>query len=194
MMAIHAPKPGDGKEYVQCPRGTYSAVCVDVVDLGMKDTGFRDDKTGQPRMAHKIRLVWQVNKNMDDGRPYLMDNRYTLSLSEYMGKKSNLLSLVEAWGVDLMDLIDDTNEYDMERLIGRVCFLNVVHAPSKKDPSKVYANLASIMPLPEGMPAMKQRDYVRVTARPTVAKPAPHEDEVDDFPPMAPVGDDDIPF
>jgi len=123
-----------------------------------------------------------------------MDNRYTLSLSEYMGKKSNLLSLVEAWGVDLMDLIDDTNEYDMERLIGRVCFMNVVHAPSKKDPSKVYANLASIMPLPEGMPAMKQRDYVRVTARPTVAKPAPHEDEVDDFPPMAPVGDDDIPF
>ena len=170
-MAIHVPK--SDKQYVQCPAGTYSAVCVDVVDLGVLPTGFQNED-GSERTAHKIRIVWQVSKKMEDGRPYLVDNRYTLSLSEYQGKKSNLRLLVEAWGVSLMDLVDETNNEDVERLIGRTCLLNIIHAASTKDPKKVYANVASIMPVPEGMATIASRDYVRVVDRDSrPAQPTP---------------------
>lgn len=181
-MPIYTPKPGEGKAFTPCPKGTFSAICVDVVDLGVQDTGFKNDD-GTPRMSHKVRIVWQVSKKMDGGLPFIVDNRYTLSLGEYQGKKSNLRLLLEAWGVDLMDLVDSTNEYDIERVIGRTCLLNVVHGVGVKDPSKTYANVASIMPLPDGIEPIKAHGYVRVANR--EQKPT---HSLADFP------DDDLPY
>ena len=198
-MPIHVPKPGDGKAFTPCPAGTYSAVCVDVVDLGELPTGFKNDD-GSERVAHKVRIVWQVSKKMENGKPFIVDNRYTLSFNEYQGKKSNLLALVQAWGVNVMDLVDETNGYDVERLIGRTCLLNVVHARGVKDPTKTYANIASIMPLPEEFTPVKAQDYVRVVNREQKQQPAhdkyafPEDNEGLPYDGTPPPDDDRLPF
>lgn len=161
-MPIRVSRGGEMKSFTPCPVGVHPAVCVDVVDLGLVDTGYPDPKTGENRFAHKVRIVWQVAKKMDDGRPYVVQSRYTLSFNEYQGKQSNLLRDVTAWGIDLQELVDETNDYDVERLIGRACLLNVVH---KKGDTATWANVASLMPLPDGMVAPKPMSYVRVKDR-----------------------------
>src|SRR6185369_9605074 len=94
--------------------------CALTWDLGIQDTGYLDEKTGEKKMAHKIDVVWQVTKKMDDGRPYIVSQRYSLTFADYP-KPSNLRQLVDAWGIYLDELMDDTNQYDVERLIGRTC-------------------------------------------------------------------------
>jgi hypothetical protein len=175
---IRVPRGGvEGKAFTPCPAGVHAAVCVDVVDLGMKDTGYPDPKNpAVNRVAHKVRIVWQVAKKMEDGKPFIVSSMYTLSFNEYQGKQSNLLRDVTAWGIDLEDLVDETNEYDVEKLIGRACLLNVVH---KKGETATWANVASLMPLPDGMTAPKPTGYVRVQDREATVKAAVDGEELD---------------
>jgi hypothetical protein len=192
-MAIRVPQP---KSFTPCPKGQYSAVCVDVVDLGEQDTGFKDERTGTPKMAYKVDIVWQVSKRMEDGRPFLVSSRYSLSFGEYNGKRSNLLLLLDAWGITTQDLLDESNEHDIERLIGRHCILNVVHRKGIKNPEATYANVASIFPLMPGMEPMEMEGYKRRVHNPGPAKPAPVDlsvfpgDDGDD----ADDPDSDLPF
>jgi hypothetical protein len=175
-VAIRVPKSSSEGSFIPCPAGVHAAICVDVVDLGMVDTGFPDPKTNVTRVVPKIRIVWQVAKKMDSGISFMVQSRYTLSFNEYQGKQSNLLRDVTAWGVDLMDLIDDTNEYDVERLIGKTCLLNVVHKVGEKT---TFANVASLMPLPDGMVAPVPNGYTRVCDREQTVKAAVDGEDTD---------------
>jgi hypothetical protein len=179
-VAIRVPKPGEKTDFTPCPAGWTAAVCVDVVDLGMVDTGFLDEKTGGPRIVHKIRLAWQTAKKMDDGRPFVINAQYTASFNEYKGKKASLLRDVNAWGVALQDLVGEDNEYDAELLIGRPCFINVVHNVVAKDgKTYTYANVGSIGPLPDGMTVPVPSGYTRVKDRETTVKAAVDGEELD---------------
>jgi hypothetical protein len=184
-MPIYVPKP---KTFTPCPKGQYSAVCVDVVDLGMQDTGFVDEKTGQQKWSPKIDIVWQVDKMMENGKPFLVNQRYTLSFADYP-KMSNLRLLLDAWNIAIDDLADPaTGEWDIEGLIGMHCLINVVHRESRTKPGNFFANVGSLMPLPAGMTPLQGRDYVRRHDRPKdeSAEEAQHVDQRS--------GDDDIPF
>ena len=141
---------------------------MDVVDLGVQDTGFKDERTGENKFSQKIEVVWQVSERMSTGLPFIVSQRYTLSFADYP-KPSNLRTLVDAWGIDLQHLIDDTNEYDVERLIGLPCLLNVTHNESKKKPGQFFANVGSIMPLLKGMTPMEPEGYTRRAERPKAA-------------------------
>ena len=113
-MPIHVPKP---KSFTPCPKGQFAAVCVDVVDLGELDTGFVDERTGKPKFAHKVDIVWQVDATMENGKRYIVNERYSLTFADYP-KMSNLRLLLDAWNVHPDDLLDDAGEWDIEGIIG----------------------------------------------------------------------------
>lgn len=193
-MAILAKGQKD-REWMPTPSGAHPAVCADVVDLGEQESGFLDEKTGKPKVQHKIRIAWQVLIEADDqlvadlegrgyeqgedfvvvdaghgpeiqqptkegNRRFLVSQWYTLSLHE----KANLRKDLDAWrGKSFTD--EDLKEgFDVEKLVGAPCLLNVTQSKSEKN-GKVYANVSSIMPLPRGMSKIAPEGYVRVKDR-----------------------------
>jgi len=175
-MAIIAKDTGSGKDFTPAPGGVHAAVCCDVVDLGVLEVNYK----GKTKKQHKIRIVWQIEPTMEDGKPFIVQKRYTLSLFE----KAALRSDLESWRSRPFTQ-EELNGFDVETVIGAPALLNVV--PEMKD-GKVYANVKSIMRLPNNFIKLQPRDYVRVCDR----DPAQHAEE------MPPVGegitDDDVPF
>lgn len=169
---------GSGSNFAPCPVGVHQAVCVDVIDMGILEVTWQ----GQVKRQHKIRLVWQVEELMDDGKPFLIQKRYTASLHE----KSKLRPDLESWrGKPFTS--DELAAFDVEKLIGANCLLNVAHVA--KD-GKTYANVNAIMPLKKGMEKMVATNYTRVIDRtPEQAADALGGDEP---PPMT--DEDMVPF
>jgi hypothetical protein len=183
-MAIIAKAGGDGQSFAPAPAGVHQAVCVDVVDLGLLDVTWQ----GVKKTQHKVNIAWQIAEDRDDGKPYLVFKRYTLSLHEKAGLRKDL----ESWRGKKFTR-DEEMGFDIERLIGVNCLLNITHNEVKE---KTYANVVSIMPLAKGMATISVRDYVRKMDRqPATAEP-PDRDE-DTIPPpndedAPPLTDDDI--
>jgi hypothetical protein len=143
-----------GPSFTPAPAGTHAAVCVDVVDLGVVETNWQ----GKVTRKHKVSIVWQIDEDRDDGKPFAVRKRYTLSLHE----KAALRKDLESWrGRAFTE--EELQGFDLENLLRIGCLLNIIHA--SKD-GQTYSNVASIMKLPKGMQAPEPRDYVRVCDRP----------------------------
>ncbi len=143
-----------GGNFIPAPAGTHAAVCVDVVDLGI----LKVEYAGQAKQQHKVNIVWQLEEQQPDGKPFSVRKRYTLSLHE----KAALRKDLESWrGKAFTE--DELRGFDLEVLIGKPALLNVIRASRG---GSEYANVATIMRLPKMMEAPTQRDYVRVCDRP----------------------------
>lgn len=163
-------------QFEPCPAGPQVAVCVDVVDLGLVKNELFPNPDGTARWQHKIDVVWQSAELMADDRPYLVKKRYTLSLSE----KATLRHDLASWrGKDFTPA--ELEGFDVEKLIGVNCLLNVAHKAGSK--GGTFANVVSVMPLMKGQIRIKAVDYIRVCDRP---KDTPEADN-------APVGEDRMP-
>lgn len=123
------------------PAGVHPARCFRMVDIGTQTTEFQ----GQKKFQHKIIVAWELlgDERMEDGRPYSIQQRYTLSLHE----KSQLRKDLQAWRGKAFTP-DEEAQFDVSKVLGAYCMLNIVH--TNKD-GREYANIGSIMPLPKGM-------------------------------------------
>jgi len=183
-MAIHV-SAGGGGDYTPAPAGVYQAVCCDVVDLGIVESEWQ----GQKKSAHKVRLIWQIDARMDDGRPFTVSSRYTASLHE----KARLRADLQSWRGRAFT-VEELQRFDLEKLIGAGCLLNVMHTSRN---GKTYADVASIMPLPARTPKLAvSPDYVRVQDR-APRELSPTEQLARQIEALAPAEDvsaEDIPF
>jgi hypothetical protein len=152
--------------FTPAPVGVHQAVCVDIEDLGMVQSTFLDDKTGLPKVQHKIKVYWQISERRDDNKRFVLSKRYTLSLHE----KASLRHDLEAWrGRAFTE--DELRGFDVETVMGANCLLNVQHRQSA-DKTRTYANVVSIMPLVKGMPKMADDGYERWVPK-TATEPNP---------------------
>jgi hypothetical protein len=164
-MAIIAKAGSSGADFVPCPPGAWSAVCCDVVDLGVLKVSFG----GKEKKQHKIYISWQIEEVMADNKPFLATKRYTLSLHEKSGLRKDL----ESWRGRPFSP-EELEGFDLEKLIGVPCMLSVVE--NRKD-GKVYGNVTSIMRLRKGEEPLRIRDYTRVIDRkPEDVQDAPEQD------------------
>lgn len=182
MAIIATAKSDSGRDFQPAPTGVHQAVCADVVDLGILEVTYK----GETKRQHKVNLAWQINEDRDDGKPFLVFKRYTLSLHEKAGLRKDL----ESWLGRKFDRNDEMG-FDVESVIGLNCLLNITH---NRVADKTYANVASVSPLMKGMPAMQVRDFVRKIDRVPEQQQERGShlsgDPVDDLP----ITDDDIPF
>ncbi len=164
-----------GGNFIPAPSGTWAAVCVDIVDLGMVP-GF------EGKTQHKIKIVWQIEESRDDGKPHQVSKRYTPSLHE----KASLRKDLESWRGRPFT-VQELDGFDLENLLGIAALINVIHEPKN---GKTYDNVTSIMRLPKGMEAPTARDYVRKCERPNQKEPSPPTYDSETYVPS----DDDVPF
>jgi hypothetical protein len=82
---------------------------------------------------------------MADGRPFMVSKTYTVSTHE----KSQLRKDLEAWRGKPFT-VEEISRFEIIKVLGVYALLNVSHVDGKD--GNTYANIASLMPLPKGMP------------------------------------------
>jgi hypothetical protein len=195
---------GSGKrDFVPCPPGPQQLVCVDIVDLGYRDTVYK----GQKKTVRKTRLVFESIDTFEaevNGKK--VRRRYTVSTTFTASLAPNawLRGFLEAWrgGKKLTD--DEADRFNPEMLIGANGLGDITH--TDKD-GVTYANVNTIMRLPANIPTMEpSADYVRVKDRPAKDGSAPQSASMPGVPNVsqAPAGppltdedfhpEDDLPF
>jgi hypothetical protein len=171
---------GESKSFTPAPAGVHQGVCVDVIDKGILEVVYQ----GQTKRQHKVSIAWLIEELRDDGKPYVVFKRYTLSLNE----KATLRKDLESWrSRPFTD--EETKGFDLERLLGVNCLLNVQH---KVSGDRTYANVVAIMPLAKGMAKFERNGYVREKDRtPDEVTAAAHFQQQE---PVIEVEEDPIPF
>lgn len=144
-MPIIAAEPES--KFTPAPEGLHQAVCVDVVDLGLKETQWGE--------KHKVEIRWQLEaENTDTGERFVVRAWYTLSLSE----KAKLRQQLETWRGRKFSA-EELKGFDLEKLIGANCQLQIVHNLS--DEGKVYANVQAIVAHNPKVPKIAPQEYIR---------------------------------
>lgn len=129
-----------GSNFAPVPEGTHTAVCYGVIDLG-KQYNEKYDKS-----VDKVMVMWELPDEMEEGQelPRVFSQRYTASLNA----KSRLRKDLAAWrGRDFTD--QELKAFNLRNILGTSCLIQINH---KESNGKTFANLASIMALPKGMP------------------------------------------
>lgn len=157
-MALTVSEPDSTFE--PAPEGLHTAVCCDVVDLGLV--------TNQWGTQHKVSIRWQLDATMADGRRYVVAQRYTASLH----KKANLRRDLETWrGQRFTE--EERRGFDLELLLGVSCQLQIIHNTTGE---QTYANVQAVLPAPRGVKLDVTEDYIREKDR-TNGQPPPQEPE-----------------
>lgn len=148
-MSLMASDSGGG-DFKPAPAGVHTGRCYRVIDLGTQTEIYK--QTGEKKVARKVLIGWELfNEDADgnpvlndDGKPFVIVGRYTLSLH----KKAKLRADLAAWrGRAFTD--EELRGFDVQKLLGAYCLVNVTHNASN---GKVYANVASLTPLPGKLP------------------------------------------
>lgn len=150
---------GGGAIKHTAPTGLHRAVCVDVIDMGQKQTPWGEKP--------KVIVRWQLSVKASDGSLHLVQKWYTKSLNE----KATLRHDLEAWrGKEFTS--DELRGFDLEKLIGANCQVLIVH--KKATDGKTWANVQAVTPAAKG-PKLVPHGYDRNAV-------AASEDEEDNTP------------
>lgn len=131
------------KDFELAPEGNHIANCYRIIDLGTQ-TGMWNGQPTKPK--HKINITWELpSEPMEDGKPFSITKRYTVSLHENAELRKDL----ESWrGRKFND--EELAGFDLSNVLGKACMLNVAHLI---EGDKTYSNVVSIAPLPKGFSA-----------------------------------------
>jgi hypothetical protein len=126
-----------GGTFENPPTGAHPAVCIRMIDLGTQETTWE----GATKYAHKVKIVFELDEKMADGRPFITMRDFTVSLHE----KAALRIFLKNWrGRDFTE--EELKGFDPKVLIGKGCLLSMVE-------NGEYVNIDSVMKLPKGMEA-----------------------------------------
>lgn len=145
-MSLKVSENGGGSNIPILEEGSYAAVCYMLVDLGLQ----YNERYGNS--SRKVIIGWEIADEYvevdGEQKPRVFSARYTASLNE----KAILRRDLAAWrGKEFTEA--ELSEFNLCNIIGAPCLIQIIHKEGNN--GKVYANLASIMKLPKGMPAPK---------------------------------------
>jgi len=134
-------KDSGGGDFELAPQGNHLARCIMVCDLGEQERTYN----GETKIVHQVRINFEIQETMSDGRPFVIGQNYTLSLSP----KAILRKHLEGWRGRTFTT-EELEGFDLFCVAGLPCMVQVLHNPSK-DGLKNYANINSISSVPKGV-------------------------------------------
>jgi len=144
-MGLNVVAASSGEGFEKCPEGTFIGRCYGVVDLGTQTTAFLDDKTGLPKKAKKVKLLFEILETgvrTADFKVFQVSEEFTASLD----KKANLRARLKGWrGKDLAD----GEGFSLANVVGQYAQLTIGH--TQKD-DKTYANITGVSALHASIP------------------------------------------
>lgn len=151
-MAITATNEGSGSTFEPVPAGNHVARCYQMIHIGtiVENIPGKGTKT-----LNKVRITFELPNKLKEfkqgegEKPMSIGKDFTLSMNE----KANLRKVLESWrGKAFTE--DQAKSFDITKVLGKACLLNVIHKTSGG--GKLYAEISSITPIPEGMTAPSQ--------------------------------------
>lgn len=140
-MGINASSKGSSEARELIPADNYLAICVRMIEIGTTT----ENIMGKTKQLHKVRIGWELpelTKVFDEAKgaqPLVIDKEYTLSLAD----KATLRADLKSWrGKDFTP--EELEKFDITKLLGAYCMLNIIEKPSKKDPTKIYNDISGI--------------------------------------------------
>jgi hypothetical protein len=116
-MAIIVREP-EGTSYPMIETGTYQGVCVEVIDMGMREQkAFESDEV---KMVPKVCIVWELSEHREDGKPFVFSKEYKSSLHEKSGLRKDL----DAWRGQAFTA-EELKGFDLEKVIGANCMVTI---------------------------------------------------------------------
>lgn len=123
--------------FTPAPAGAHTAVCIGFVDMGTQPSFYED---GKP--AHKVRITWELDEQMDDGRPFTISKTYTWSMND----RATLRSHLESWrGRPFKKEDFGQNGFDTKNLLLKPCTLTVQHKDVNGQERALVAGVAPVM-------------------------------------------------
>lgn len=145
-MAIVATNNATQRELI--PAGNYIARCYQMIEIGT----VTELILGKQQILKKVRIGWElpletrVFREENGEQPLVISKEYTLSMNE----KANLRKDLKSWrGKDFTE--DEARSFDITKLIGVPCMLNIIHKPSKNDPTRIFEEISAITSVPKGV-------------------------------------------
>jgi len=114
--------------------GEFVGVIADFVDVGPVPTAYG--------IKNKVRIVWVLDKNDSEGKPYNAIQQVTASIHE----KSGLYAIVKSI-LGTAPVVP----FESDVLIGLSRKLFILKEENPNNPAKPFANIKAIMPLPAGV-------------------------------------------
>ena len=140
----------------------FASRCIAAIGLGTHPNTHSDAKKGAKKQ--EVMLIWELSELMEDGRPFTVNWRGTLSL----GDGANLTKLLVAWrNKQFTD--QEKAGFELMNVVGVAGLLTVQH-------NKQYANVGSLIPLPAAM-----KDGLIDQVNPTVKFSVDQLGENDDY-------------
>ncbi len=128
------------------PAGNHVARCYSMIEIGTEESEFQ----GKKKSLYRVRVTWELpneKKVFDPAKgeqPFSISKDYTLSMFD----QANLRHDLESWrGKAFTE--EEAKSFDITKLIGVPCLLNVVHTVSQK--GGTYSKISGVTPLIKGM-------------------------------------------
>jgi hypothetical protein len=139
-MAINATNDFTPRELV--PAGAYIARCYMMVHIGT----VIESINGTPKTMNKVRIGWELPGEMKDGKPMTIARDYTLSMAD----NATLRKMLVSWRTKDFTP-EEVRKFDVTKLLGVACTLNIIHKAKKSDATKLYEEVASVSPMMKGL-------------------------------------------
>jgi hypothetical protein len=112
----------------------------------------KEEFKGEMKTMQKVRIGFEfpeltkVFKEENGPQPFVFSKEYTLSMAD----KANLRAVLTSWrGKAFTE--EEAKSFDITKLLGVPCLINLTHKPSKSDATKIYEEISGITPLMKGM-------------------------------------------
>lgn len=123
------------------PAGNYIARCVSMIHIGTN----KESTFGPEKDVNKVRVGWELPGEIHNEKPLRIEKEYTLS----MHAKSNLRKDLESWrGLEFTK--EQAKSFDVTKLLGAVCMLNVTHKTAESSGNE-YDAISAVTPLPKAV-------------------------------------------
>lgn len=136
-----------GGNFENAPTGTHIARCIGLIGVGTHESEYQ----GQKRLRTQIVVVWELpNESMSDGRPFVISQWYTRSLSE----KANLRKDLKNWrGRDFTG--PELQAFELRDILDKGC--QVVLSENEKQ----KVNVTGVAGLPKGVTLPERQNDLR---------------------------------
>jgi len=155
-MGITVTSNKGGGNFEPCPEYTGRAVCVDITPLKAYETQYGTKQ--KFKIAFELDLI---DKSRNPVQPWVV---MTAPMTPSLHEKAGLTRFLKDWfGRPLT--AEETNNLDLDGLIGRPATVVIVHEKSQ-DGTKTFANIKLIMAHKAGEPLKPSGLWVRLEDRP----------------------------
>lgn len=120
--------------------GVYMAVCVGIIDLGEQYS------EAYKSFSNKVKFVWALPSETIEIDGKVEEKQLSREFSVATKETSKLRGFLSSWNSKKFT-DEEFAEFELFDMIGKTCMLNVVTSTSGE-----YANVESIMPIPNGLP------------------------------------------